>query len=160
MDAGQIIEPLVSVPTASDARRSDMAAPEPDDEPQALLDSICGFRVSPPTALQPLIEDSERKFAHSDKLVLPKIIAPAAFSFSTIGASRPVSLAISAIEPAVVGISLLSILSFSSTGIPARGPSVSPFASRLSMAFASVSALGFNAKTLFTFSSSRSIRAR
>ncbi len=72
MDAGQIIEPLVSVPTASDARRSDMAAPEPDDEPQALLDSICGFRVSPPTALQPLIEDSERKFAHSEREYLPE----------------------------------------------------------------------------------------
>ena len=147
------------MPTARDAKRSDIAAPEPDDEPHALLDSICGFRVSPPTALQPLTEDSERKLAHSDKLVLPNIIAPAAFSFSTINALRPVSLFSSAIEPAVVGISVLSILSFKRTGMPARGPSVSPLAIFLSMTFASVSAFGLSAKILLTFVSSCLMRA-
>ena len=38
---------------------------------------------------QPLIEWSERILAHSDRLVLPRITAPAAFSRATTGASRP-----------------------------------------------------------------------
>ena len=67
------------------------------------------------------------------------------------GASRPVSLLISAIEPAVVGISTLSILSFKSTGIPANGPNSAPLAACLSIDLASANALGFSAKTLFVF---------
>src|SRR5262245_46487357 len=57
---GHTIEPSVSVPTAMAARLAATAAPEPDDEPQALRSSAYGLRVSPPTALQPLVDSDER----------------------------------------------------------------------------------------------------
>ena len=160
IEEGQIIEPLVSVPTANDAKRNAIAAPEPDEEPQALRDNICGFRVNPPTALQPLIEDSDRKLAHSERLVLPNTMAPAALRRATMGASRFVSLSTSAIAPAVVGSSLVSILSFSNTGIPNSGPLRILFLRAKSAALASSMALGLSAKILFTSPSSFSILAR
>ena len=73
---GQIIEPLVSVPTEAAAREAAVAAADPELEPQGLRSNICGFLTCPPNALQPLIEPSERKLAHWLRLVLPKIIAP------------------------------------------------------------------------------------
>ncbi|MNT30076.1 hypothetical protein D3C72_1658520 [compost metagenome] len=81
------------------------------------------MRVWPSTALQPLMESDERMFAHSDRLVLPRIIAPASRNRATSGASRPGALAARASEPAVVGISRVSILSFSRIGRPSNGPS-------------------------------------
>jgi hypothetical protein len=79
--------------------------------------------VNPPTALQPLMESSERKLAHSLKFALPRITAPAARRLATIGASRPVMLSINANEPAVVGMgSADSMLSFNKTGMPCSGP--------------------------------------
>ncbi len=57
--------------------------------------------VWPPMPLQPLDDGPDRKFAHSDRLALPMMIAPAAFSFSAMNASSGVLLA-SAQEPAVV----------------------------------------------------------
>src|ERR671914_1206389 len=44
-DAGQTIEPSVSVPTASGARFADTAAPEPELEPQGLRSRTYGFFV-------------------------------------------------------------------------------------------------------------------
>src|ERR1700722_11717069 len=74
-------------------------------------------------ALQPLIEWLERIFAHSDRLVLPRTIAPAARRRAAIGASRPVTLSLSAREPAVVAmLSAVSILSLIRMGTPASGP--------------------------------------
>ena len=67
--AGQVIEPSVSVPIAAQANPAAMAAPLPDDEPQALRSFACGLRVCPPTALQPLVERVERMLAHSLRLV-------------------------------------------------------------------------------------------
>ena len=61
------------------------------------------MRAWPPTALQPEIESVERMFAHSERLALPTITAPAARSRATRGASRPVTLSASARLPAVVG---------------------------------------------------------
>src|SRR5262245_16221327 len=77
-ELGQTIEPSVSVPTATTARLAAIAAPEPELEPQALRSSAYGLRVKPPRALQPLVERDERKLAHSLRLVLPRITAPAA----------------------------------------------------------------------------------
>ena len=79
---GQMMEPSVSVPTAAAQRLAATAAPEPDDEPHGLRSSAYGLRVWPPRLLQPLTEWLERKFAHSLRLVLPRITAPAARSFS------------------------------------------------------------------------------
>ena len=53
-----------------------IAAPDPDEEPHGLRSSICGFRTCPPMADQPETESSERKFAHCERLVLPKMPAP------------------------------------------------------------------------------------
>ena len=61
----------------------------------------------------------ERMLAHSDRLVLPRMKKPASRSRVTSGASRPDALFASASDPAVVGMSAVSILSFSRIGRPA-----------------------------------------
>ena len=52
----------------------------------------------------PLIDRVERIFAHSERLVLPRMTAPAALSRRTAGASSRAMLSIRAREPAVVGV--------------------------------------------------------
>ena len=65
--------------------------------------------------------------AHSLRLVLPRMMAPAARSRATTGASRWVILPASASDPAVVGIgSAVSILSFIRIGMPCSGPRTWP----------------------------------
>src|SRR6185437_6656908 len=91
-DAGQVTEPSVSVPIAMRTRPAATAAPLPLEEPQAFRSSAHGLCVCPPTALQPEIEWVERMFAHSLRLVLPRMIAPAERSLATSGASRLVTL--------------------------------------------------------------------
>src|SRR4051812_19257682 len=54
--AGEVIEPLVSVPTANAANRAATAAPLPELDPEAVRFSAYGLRVSPPWALQPEVE--------------------------------------------------------------------------------------------------------
>src|SRR5205085_5427815 len=90
--AGQVIEPSVSVPIAAGTMPAATAAPLPEEEPHGLRFSACGLRVWPPTALQPEIELLDLILAHSLKLVLPRITAPAALSRATRGASRWVTL--------------------------------------------------------------------
>ncbi len=122
-EAGQVIEPSVSEPIAASVSPAATAAPLPDEEPHGSRSSAKGLRVWPPIALQPEIEAEERMFAHSDRLVLPRITAPAARSRATSGASRLVTLAASARLPAVVGNGpLVSILSLIRIGMPNSGP--------------------------------------
>ena len=65
MDAGDTIDPSVSVPTASGARPAAIAAaPDPDDEPPAERSSAHGLATSPPVAEYPLVERGERMLAH------------------------------------------------------------------------------------------------
>ena len=85
--AGQTIEPSVSVPTATVARFAAAATPDPELEPHGLRSSAYGLLVWPPTALQPLDDWNARKLAHSDRFALPRMIAPAARSRSTMKAS-------------------------------------------------------------------------
>src|SRR3546814_972224 len=75
---GQITLPSVSVPTPTLARLAAIALPVPALEPHGLRSSTYGLRVWPPRALQPDAECVERKLAHSLRLVLPRITAPAA----------------------------------------------------------------------------------
>ncbi len=104
--------------------------------------------VWPPMALQPLSDRLERKFAHSDRLVLPRITAPPSVSRRTRGASRPVTLSLSAREPAVVAVSsALSMLSFSRIGTPCRGPRRWPAVRSASSLRASAKAWGFRVMT-------------
>src|SRR5580693_5638930 len=88
IDDGHTTEPSVSVPTAAAHRLADTATPDPELDPHGLRSSAYGLRVWPPRPLQPLIEWVERKLAHSLRLVLPRITAPAARSRSTRAASR------------------------------------------------------------------------
>ena len=101
--AGQVIEPSVSVPIAMRTSPAATAAPLPLELPHGLRSSAQGLWVWPPTALQPEIEWFERMFAHSVRLVLPRMTAPAARSRVISGASRFVTLLARARLPAVVG---------------------------------------------------------
>src|SRR3954452_4268078 len=129
IEAGQVTEPLGSVPIASLTSPAATAAPDPLDDPQASRSSAHGLWTTPPTALHPEIELFERILAHSLRLVLPTMMAPASRRRATNGASRLVTLFASARLPAVVGSGpALSILSLISTGWPASGPRI-PLAS-------------------------------
>src|SRR4029079_11112855 len=109
IEDGQVIDPSVSVPMARRTRPAATAAPLPLDEPHGLRSSAHGLRVCPPTALHPEIERFDRMFAHSLRLVLPRMTRPAARSRVTNGASRLVALSASARLPAVVGIPATSM---------------------------------------------------
>src|SRR5712691_3491613 len=101
-DDGHTIEPSVSDPTATVHRLAEVAAPDPELEPQALRSRAYGFFVSPPRPLHPLVEWLERMFAHSLRLVLPTITAPASRSFFAIPESCAGFDPTSASDPAVV----------------------------------------------------------
>src|ERR1700730_3792642 len=87
-EAGQTTDPSVSVPTPATQRFAETAAPEPELDPHGFRSSAYGLRVCPPRPLQPLEECVERKFAHSLRLVLPRITMPAARNRSTRNESR------------------------------------------------------------------------
>src|SRR5258705_8104302 len=121
-DEGETIEPSVSVPTAAAHKFAATAAPEPELDPDGLRASTYGFLVWPPRPLQPLVERVERKFAHSLRLVLPRMTAPASRSFSATKASRGGIEPSKASEPAVVIMrSCVPTLSLIRTGIPCSG---------------------------------------
>src|ERR1700730_4881817 len=122
-DAGDRMEPLVSEPMAAAQKLAAAATPEPALEPDGLRSRAYAFRVWPPTALQPLEDRVERKFAHSLRFDLPSTIAPAARSRPTSGASVARSDRASARDPAVVAIgSDVSMLSLTIMGTPCSGP--------------------------------------
>ena len=111
-DAGQRIEPSVSVPNEAAARLAATATADPELEPQGVRSSTYGFRLWPPRPLHPLDEAVERKFAHSLRFVLPRMTAPALRSLSTTKASHGGREPNSASDPAVVCIaSAVEILS-------------------------------------------------
>src|SRR5437773_10889278 len=85
--AGHTTDPSVSVPTPIAARLAAIAAPVPELDPHALRSNAYGFLTSPPRPLQPLVECVDRKFAHSLRLVFPRITTPAARSRCTTNAS-------------------------------------------------------------------------
>jgi hypothetical protein len=86
-EAGLTMEPSVSVPTAMAQRFAATATADPELEPDGERSRAYGLRVCPPRPLQPLTEWVERKFAHSLRLVFPRITAPAARNRATNGAS-------------------------------------------------------------------------
>ena len=147
-DAGETMDPSVSEPMATVHKSAATAAPEPELEPEALRSSMCGLRVSPPRPLQPEMERSPRKLAHSLRLVLPRTTAPAARSRVTMNASLGAEEPAKANEPAVVCMrSPVSMLSLMSTGTPWRGLR-GPFVRRSSSsARAMATASGFNSMT-------------
>src|SRR5579864_767962 len=73
---GQTTLPSVSVPRETALKLADAAAPEPALEPHGLRLIPYGLLVCPPTPDHPLIDSNDRKLAHSERLVLPRITAP------------------------------------------------------------------------------------
>src|SRR6188472_2116982 len=112
--------------------------------------------VWPPLPLQPLEDGPDRKFAHSLRLALPMISAPAALRRWTRKAS-PGVLPLSAHEPAVVGMPVVSTLSLTMIGMPSSGRR-SPLRRALSAAWASFRAVGLSVITACSFGLSFLIR--
>ena len=157
-DEGQMIDPSVSVPTATAHRLAAAAAPDPVLDPQPLRSSAYGLIVSPPRPLQPLVECSERKLAHSLRFVLPSRTAPASRSRVTIPASSSGCASTSASDPAVVFMrSAVSMLSLISTGMPCSGPRTRPALRSMSSRSAMSSASGFSSMTLLSAAPCRSM---
>jgi len=157
--AGQTMLPSVSVPTAMGARPAATATPEPELDPDGLRPGPCGLTAWPPSVLQPLLEWLERKFAHSDRLALPKITAPASRRLVTRNASSW-SASARAGEPAVAGIPRTAMLSLTSTGMPSSGPGAAPAARASSLALASPTASGLTVMTAPSAGLNRSILLR
>ena len=118
---GETIDPSVSVPTARGAKPADRPAADPELDPDGLRSSAYGFAAWRPSVDQPLTERVDRKFAHSDRLALATMTAPAARSRETMNASGGLAPS-SAGEPAVAGSPATWMLSLIRTGIPSRGP--------------------------------------
>src|SRR5205807_5319432 len=143
--AGHTMLPSVSLPNDTGAKFADAAAPEPELEPQALRSMPYGLCVCPPRPDQPLIDSNERKFAHSDRVVLPRITAPPARRLAATVESFTAGAPTSANDPALVCIlSPVSMLSFKSTGMPCKGPSTLPCLRNESALRASASASGLS----------------
>src|SRR5437899_10423525 len=122
--AGHTMLPSVSLPKETAAKFADAAAPEPELDPHGLRSMPYGLCACPPRPDHPLIDSNDRKFAHSERVVLPRITAPPARRLAATVESRTAGAPTSANDPAPVCIlSPVSMLSLSSTGMPCRGPS-------------------------------------
>src|SRR5215471_7046914 len=149
--AGQTTLPSVSVPSETAAKLAEAAAADPELEPHGLRLIPYGLFVWPPRPDQPLIDSNERKLAHSDRLVLPRMTAPPARRLAATVESVVAGWPASANEPAVVCIrSPVSMLSLSSTGSPWSDPWTLPWARAWSAAPAMASASGFSWITALT----------
>src|SRR5919199_644947 len=101
---GHTMLPSVSVPSDTAAKFADAAAPEPELEPHGLRSIPYGLCVCPPRPDQPLVDSNERKLAHSDRLVLPRMTAPPARRLAATVESLAAGVPSSASDPAVVCI--------------------------------------------------------
>src|SRR5438128_9498458 len=149
--AGQTMLPSVSEPRLTAAKLAAAAAADPELDPQALRSSEYGLWVSPPRPDHPLVEKKERKLAHSERLVLPRITAPPARRLAATVESLNDGFPASAKEPAVVCIlSPVSMLSLRRTGMPCKGPRTLPLLRIASVVAAIFSASGFSSITELT----------
>src|SRR6267378_6728883 len=98
---GHTMLPSVSEPNETVAKFADAAAPEPELEPHGLRSMPYGLLVCPPRPDQPLIDSKERKFAHSERLVLPRMTAPPARKWAATVESRLAGWPTRANEPAL-----------------------------------------------------------
>src|SRR2546430_2171932 len=94
--AGQTMLPSVSVPIETAVKFAAAAAPDPELDPQGLRSMAYGLLHCPPRPDQPLVEKNERKLAHSLRVVLPRMTAPAARSLAATVASCAVAAATAA----------------------------------------------------------------
>src|SRR5260370_33505308 len=100
---------------------------------------------------QAVIDSKERKLAHSDKLVLPRITAPPARRLAATVESVVGGVPCSANEPAVVCIlSAVAMCALRSSGMPGKGPSTAPSLRITARVGALGSASGFSPTTQCT----------
>src|SRR5437763_9469110 len=148
---GHTMLPSVSLPNDTPAKFAVAAAPDPELDPQGFRSIPYGLFVCPPRPDQPLIDSKERKFAHSERLVFPRMTAPPARKFAATVESLGAGAPNRANDPAVVCIrSPVSMLSFTSTGMPWSGPSTFPWPRSLSAFCAMETASGFSSMTALT----------
>src|SRR5438445_12045833 len=110
-DAGRIVEAPVWLARASGTMPAATAAAEPLDEPPGEYAGSCGLRVLP-----------EAPHANSVVTVLPMIRAPAPRSRAITAASRDGVRPACSGEPFSVGMSAVSMMSFTPIGTPWSGP--------------------------------------
>jgi hypothetical protein len=136
--AGILVDPPVSLPIAMSHMPSATATAPPDVEPPGTRVRSAGLPGVPKCGLRPTAEK-----ANSVMLVLATMIAPAARSRRTIGASASAGDASSAStrEPARVFSPLTSNRSLMVTMAPSKGPSEMPDRIRASAASAASMAL-------------------
>ena len=115
-EAGHTIEPSVSLPIATGTypNATDTAGPELDPQGERVTSNA--LRVWPRIPLHPEMDFSDLKFAHSLRLAFPSMTAPDSRNLEIRSASRPVRLSANASDPAVVGHSIVSMLSLTSMG--------------------------------------------
>src|SRR5439155_21751938 len=90
--AGLMIDPSVSVPTATAQRFALTDTADPELEPDGVRSSTYGFRHRRPPPLQPLDERLDRKLIHSERFALAMITAVAEHHLLTMDASRTAQL--------------------------------------------------------------------
>ncbi len=105
------MEPPVWLPSESGTIPAATAAADPLDEPPGVCAGLCGLRVLPAV-----------RVANSVVTVLPMITAPAARSRSTTAASRDGVRPACRTDPFSVGMSAVSMMSFSPIGTPCNPP--------------------------------------
>src|ERR1035438_3563279 len=146
---GDTMDPSVSVPTAAAHKFAAVAAPDPELDPDVLRSNAYGLRVKPPRPDHPDVECVDRKLAHSLRLVLPRITAPASRRRFTIKASAGGLEPARASDPAVViMLSAVAMLSLISTGMPCSGPRGPRLLRSASWLSAVVRASGFSSMML------------
>ena len=172
---GLRIDPDVSVPTATVTRLAATAIPEPELDPPGVntgrpsLKGASGLGSSrgsyglkpyPPSGLYPDGMFVEMKFANSVSVAFPRMMAPASLSFCVMNASSGGTDPASEGDPAVVGMSSVSTLSFRRTGMPKSGLVLCPRRRSASRARASRIAFGLRKMFALTSGSYCSMRAR
>src|SRR4030095_6976899 len=117
IDAGFRTDWALSVPIEPRQRLAATAAPEPPLDPPAIRLRSHGFRVVPYNGCT-----VGPPRAHSCRLVLPRIMAPASFSLVTTVASKSGIQFSSTFDPAVVLTPCVAMLSLMENGIPWSAP--------------------------------------
>src|SRR5262249_29263753 len=114
-DAGPRIDPPVSSPIPIVAKLAAIPEPVPPEDPLAFLRGSYALRIGP---------DAELTYpdANSPIVALAMINAPAVFSLVTIVASVAGMKSLKPAKPCMVGMSLVSIWSFTRTGTQCNGP--------------------------------------
>src|ERR1043165_4606395 len=134
--AGWRSEPPVSVPSAAMHWPAATAAAEPPEEPPGTRSMFQGLRVTPKAEFS-----VEEPIANSSMLVLPTIIAPAAFSLATAVPSYGGTKLPRIFEQQVVRMPFVMQISFSGIGMPRRAAAPPFVLSRASARRASSRAL-------------------